>query len=276
MDKFMDHVKKSSIELIENTSHLMINDTYSFIFLRSEGLEHLKEHSLGGGNLLMVIGQFAVLSFLAKVYLILKNGDSPYISEKDIEQYNNDVNKVKETSPETWKQIKMYCKKPRLWEVNETKAFTQLISDFPENIGIPKEKDSIEKAWNDFRNKISHIATIANGNTALVFEFQEGQSFKSSKKFLDEVKEKSFLIRSQKERDKIRKEIIAENNQKGIATSTSLIASATYNQIRPDLLSRDIQKIMQWLMGKIKQNEFKDDNIKSLYDWLLMQHYVNR
>lgn len=271
----MDHIIKSSIELIENTCNLMINDTYSFIFLRSEGLSSLKKQSLGGGNLLMVIGQFAVLSFLAKVYLILKNGDSSYISEKDIEQYNVDVKKVKETNPETWKQIKLYCKKPRLWEVNETEAFVRLILDYPENIGIPKNENSIREVWQDFRNKISHIGTIANGNMALSFEFQEGETFNGAVKFLEEMKQESFHILSQKEKDKIRKEIIADNNKKGAPTSSLVIARATYNQIRPDLLSRDIKKIVQWLIKRIKDNEFKEDNIKSLYDWLLMQHYVN-
>ncbi|KKQ85821.1 MAG: hypothetical protein UT54_C0061G0004 [Candidatus Daviesbacteria bacterium GW2011_GWB1_39_5] len=263
--------------MIENTCHLMLNDTYSFVFLRSEGLKYLKKHSLGGGNLLMVIGQFAVLNFLAKVYVVVRNGTKSYVIEKDIGAYEESITNIKKKYPEIWKVVRKYCQKPRLWEVkNETEAFVRLILDYPEDIGISKNEDAVKKVWRDFRNKISHIATIANGNMSLTFEFQKGQDFEYARKFLENVKQKSFFIRNQEEKDKLRKEIIAENNKKGAFTSTEVIGRATNDQVRPDILSKDIQKIMQWLIKKIKNSEFEEDHIKSLYDWLLMQHYVNK
>lgn len=272
---FNDHVKNNSIELIERTCGLMLNDTNSFIFLRSEGLNLFKKYSLGGGNLLMVIGQFAVLNFLSKVYAVASRGEKAYKTEEDVRKYLEIIENLKQNNSEVLSKLKKYCKKPNLGEVNETMSFIELVKDYPENIGIPREETIIKKVWEDFRNKISHIATIANGNSAFVFEFQKNDSFNQAKRFIEKTNEKPFYILTKDEKNKMRKEIIADNNKKGIATSTSAIAGATYNQIRPDILSRDIRKIMRWLINRIKNNEFKEDNIGFLYDWLLTQHYVN-
>lgn len=269
--------KEECIKIIENTCGLMINDTYSFVFLRSEGLNYLKEHSLGGGNFLMIIGQFAVLNYLAKTYSILCSGEVVYVTQEDVKEFENIREDLKINHSEVWKKIKKLLKKPRLWDfINETEAFVKLIFDYPGDLGIPKNDESMMKVWNDYRNKLSHIASIGNNNISVTLEYWDQKTYIEAKEFLENENGKPFSISSKEEKNRLEKEIFAENNKRSMPTNTDVVWKATADKLIPDFLSRDIRKIISWLIGRIKADDFDNINIKQLYSWLLMQHYVSK
>lgn len=153
---------KNKLKNIIKSASLMLNDVDTFLLMRSEFIKNFEEfeisHGIGGGNFLSLIGQFAIINFLSKIYCILKKGESAFISQKQIDEWKELKDKLKKKEPGFWEEIKKYYEKnkPRLGEMNESEAFVLFINDCPVKI-LANKKDT-EKIWKYFRNKISHLA----------------------------------------------------------------------------------------------------------------------
>jgi len=260
-------VKDYTIKHIDS-SLIMLNDVNSFIFLRSKnGLSLLKQHNLGGGNLLSVLGQFTILNFLAKVHYLLEKGKGIYITPEKRER----ILKIKR---EANAKFKKYIFVPRLGDVNETEAFVSLVLNYPADLGIPKKKETIEKVWKDIRNKISHIATLEADNRAIPFEYinleyPESRDRPKNKNWIL----KAFVINSPGKRKKWRDEIKQEDPELKNPMS-KVMWNLHNNLVNIDLLNLSIKEIAGWIIGKINNDRYAKNHLFETKDWLKLQFQI--
>src|SRR3989344_9596922 len=73
----MGNEREEINKFLNNHPRMLLNDVDSFVFLRTNESRKIKGLGLGGGNFLSLLGHFAVLNLLAKVYKILTSGNRP-------------------------------------------------------------------------------------------------------------------------------------------------------------------------------------------------------
>ena len=118
----------------------IIGDTKTFQHLRLYEPELIEKEKLGGGNILTIIGLFAVINYFSKVYKILQSGKLPKENPYGKGNY-----------------------------FTEKEAFITLANDFPNSIIEDKQDEiTLNKLWQTFRCDLSHIAQIKLGNRVLV------------------------------------------------------------------------------------------------------------
>lgn len=146
----------------------IIHDIKTFQWLRWNNPGLIEKESLGGGNILSLLGLFSVINYLAKVYKILESGKQP----------TRDPNKDK----------KLFF--------TEEQAFKRLAMDYPDEIIQPIQSDAnLTKVWTIFRNVLSHTAQIPAGNQALVL-IQGATNIPPDilQKYIKESRDKSFTL----------------------------------------------------------------------------------
>lgn len=136
-----------------NRSFDIIADTNTYIWIRAVQPQILQENKeLGGGNLLMALGLSAVLNYLAKIYILLKEEGGITAEEiKQAKQWLKD-NQYEKLAFKDAIEIK------RVGQINETEAFKKLLADCPgANLGLTAEE--LLGVWRNVRNKLTHTAT---------------------------------------------------------------------------------------------------------------------
>lgn len=207
----------------------MIADTNTFIWLRHNQPEELKRNTdIGGGNLLMVLGLFSALNFLAKIYKILRKGDSCIVSSGEIKKLNSFIKKCPE--------IKKLIQPQVVGQVrNEEGAFVKLIKDSGSNFGLSDEV--LKYVWKSFRNYLVHSATIYPGDSSVTFILSD----KNFKQFMEHLAK--------------RKRPVFAKNQHG-------------SRCYPDILNIEVEYIKSWLVNEIESNNFSNNNIEAAFDWI--------
>lgn len=235
---------------------MMLNDVNSFIFLRSkEGLPILNEYKLGGGNLISLIGQLAILNFLAKIHFVLNKGDKAHATQDKIDK----ITGIRNASA----KLKKYIRVPMLGEMNEQQAFVFLILEYPKDIGIPKEEEKIKKVWNDLRNKISHVATIEVDNIAITFEY----STLDYPQISQPINPKPFRIINPSYRKNQRNKIKREDPDfKNPVSKTMWNLSS--DVVFVDFLNLSIQEIAGWIIDKINNDTYQENYLSETKKWI--------
>lgn len=144
----------------------IIHDVKTFQWLRWNMPNIFKEKDLGGGNILSILGLFPVLNYLSKVYKILESGKLPSLKQDS---------------------------DPKLY-FTEEQAFLRLLKDYPNKLVHPIQNDTnVKVIWKIFRNSLTHIAQISEGNQALVL-VQEAKNIPDDliKNYIKQSIEKSF------------------------------------------------------------------------------------
>jgi len=240
---------------------MMLNDVNSFIFLRSKtGYKILEEYKLGGGNHLSLIGQFAILNFISKIHFLLNKGTTAYVGPAEVDK----ITKLKRGAPSN---VREYVRVPRLGEINEKTAFVFLILKYPKNIGIPKVQNKIEKVWDDFRNKMSHLATIEADNSAMTLIYptiEYSQIFEEAKKW---TLAKPFIIIDPADREKHKAKIKKEDPSFKKPLSR-IMWNATSDVVTVDFLNIAIQEISDWIIENINKGFYSDDNLSETEKWI--------
>ena len=107
-----------------------------------------------------------------------------------------------------------------------------MVLDFQDHLGFGDDPEEIKKIWKDYRDRLSHMATPDRPVAA--FEIWKRLQF-------DE-----YLAK-------------IENNGNYPFQVDKLVV---------EFLVRDISRITKWLVDKISNNEFTDENIKKVVFWL--------
>lgn len=143
-------IKKEVQSYIINGVKNITNDSRSFLFLRIIHTDDInnKELNIGGGNLLIAMGNFTIFEYLAKIYYGL----------------TNDV--VKWFDCETFMKPADQC-------------FFNLIHDNNSGVSFGIEKLSsyeLTELWKEWRNKLSHLLRQKekHSSISLFFSFAEG------------------------------------------------------------------------------------------------------
>ena len=216
------------ISYIETASNI-IADANTFVYVRAEMPDALAENeNLGGGNLLMCLGLFTVIGYLAKIYAVLKNPDAPITQEQ-----NNQAREL----------IKPFSKTPaskaievkRTGSINETMAFKQLIIDCP-GLNFNLNSDELFKIWDGLRNNLVHMSTVKQGITALTR--MGGKDFSTAK-----MDANNFNI------------VFTKKSDGGVFVNV-------------DILIEKVNKIKDWLIGEIDKGTYDNKNIDLTLEWL--------
>jgi hypothetical protein len=145
-------------EKISDNCNLIHSDVNTFIWVKTDISAQFKDvpenYFIGGGNLLMVHGLFAVINFIAKAYTMLVQGyDLSEDNEKQWQQLLVD-------DPEFAKKYKTYKNKGYIYEkfsvINEEVAFKRLIKNADINWGYDDQQ--LSQIWKYYRNKLTHMA----------------------------------------------------------------------------------------------------------------------
>lgn len=129
-------MKDEVISYIADRTGNIVNDAYTFLWVRTTHLKEFEAKGFGGGNLLVALGLFATMNYLGKVYYLLI-GNPAHYNEKD--------------------ELK----------VDETQAFKELILAVPTISRLGLKEDEIVPAYKEIRHKLTHRIAPDFGNTML-------------------------------------------------------------------------------------------------------------
>lgn len=150
----------------------LVGDSRTFLWARLVNKEPFeKQKGIGGGNFLIVIGAFACLNLLSKIYWILsKNSDKyPLIDKLTQKKFEQQAKNIKqEVDRSKFELFFKYCSQGVKvgFQINEKEAFVNLVSDLYRdgiNLGLKDNRGLIGKAWDDLRKSFAHYATPGGG-----------------------------------------------------------------------------------------------------------------
>lgn len=213
-----------------NRSQAIIADTNTYIWLRSVNPKILNDiPELGGGNLLMALGLFAVINYLGKIYTILKGGIPVTKDQADAaNQWLKDKN-IKDSGFEKIIETK------RFGQLNETEAFKTLLNDCPGlNLGLSPEE--LKGVWHNIRNKLTHV--VSPGKDYQINARLGGGTY-----------------------EKAKKEAFNFNRVFYIDGSVRVHCNV-------DVLGIKVEKIKEWIIEQLNSNTFEEDNINRALRWV--------
>lgn len=224
----MSNIQEQLIYHIQSRVNMIVADANTFIWLRHDCPEDLEKNTnIGGGNLLMILGLFSALNFLAKIYKILCEGSFCIVNKEEIKKLNNFIKKYSE--------IKKIIQPKVIGQVrDEESAFVRLIKDSGSNFGLNDE--ALRYNWKSFRNSLVHSAIIYPGDSAVAFLTPD----KNFKQFLNYLKK--------------RKRPVFARNQHG-------------SRCYPDILNIEVEYIRDWLIKEIGNNKFSSRNMERAFNW---------
>lgn len=134
------------------------NDSRTFLLIRTFHISDISDDELciGGGNLLIAMGDFAVFEYLSRIYYGLTNDESKWFDSKD-----------------NWK-----FKHPA------DDCFVNLILNNQSGVSFGLENlkpDELKVLWNEWRNKLSHLLCQNEKHSSISFlsvgELQQRKSY---------------------------------------------------------------------------------------------------
>jgi hypothetical protein len=231
--------REKIIGTISDNCNLIHSDVNTFLWVKtdmSDEFENVPEnYFIGGGNLLMVHGLFAIINYLAKAYKILRKGYD--IDNKLKVSLNNFLENTISVNGKSKKAKKYFQFKP---EINETDAFAKFIEDSEVDWGLTE--DQIKEVWNFYRNSLTHMA-IPKG--LISGTRPESIAYQDKKKQFEVSSIKTFFKHS-------KKPLYACN---------------------ADMLNRDTMTLVEWLCKEIfDEDKYSDEQIQRLYSWLEIEN----
>jgi len=198
-------------------------DFETFLWLRTDGRASMDRNRLGGGNLLILLGEFAILNLIAKTYKVLRTGASLLRSDSD------DALEALRTCQIEYPALRAI--RVSNWEVSERNAFIGLARDYPLDFGLGQDREHIGRAWDRIRNKLSHMATLEKDTVAVALSFSEDITYKDAKDAIRVRTQPSFEHRGE-----------------------TLLCYV-------DLLNDDLERITDWICHDVEAGRF-DPNLE--------------
>lgn len=141
----MDKKREVHSYIIDRVKNIT-NDSRTFLLVRSTHTADISDSDLhiGGGNLLIAMGDFSVFEYLSRIYYGLTNNPSKWFDEKD-----------------SWK-----------FKQSADDCFVNLILNNQSGVsfGIENLKpDDLKTLWNEWRNKLSHLLCQNERHSSISF-----------------------------------------------------------------------------------------------------------
>lgn len=224
--------KKVAIIEYLNRAKYLVYDSNTFLKVRVERPFYIGDE-IGGGNLLIALGLFSAINYLAKIYVLL-NGQWTPPTPKDIEEAREQFKRV----DRKFREYLIFTK--RRDSVNETLAFTKLLLDqnCPQNLGIDQSEYS--NVYHDIRNHLTHRIAPNRGHTMMTFQSDEGDRTPYG-----DIK------------------ISIKNSNRHVFQKNGNVLICYV-----DILGRDVEKIADWLIKDVADDKFTKEGIDLTFDWL--------
>lgn len=152
-------------QLIRERVGFTTYDCDTFLNVKCHAIDHLK----GGGNIVMTIGLFAVVNFLAKVYRHLIE-PAAFVTEEDVKNVKQAGKHVQAEVPHLKGLVtaaKTGWKPPPLHGVdNEALSFVKMVNAIRGraiDLGLATPQDA-QNVWRTFSNRIAHMAWPSDGS----------------------------------------------------------------------------------------------------------------
>lgn len=122
------------------------NDSRTFLLVRTSHVADIGDEELhiGGGNLLIAMGNFAIFEYLSRIYFGLTNDENKWFDPKD-----------------NWK-----------FKHSADECFVNLILNNKSGISFGLENlkpDELKDLWNEWRNKLSHLLCQNEKHSSISF-----------------------------------------------------------------------------------------------------------
>lgn len=217
---------------LETRINYLVGDSRTFLWARLMNKETFEEQKgIGGGNFLIVIGDFACLNLLSKIYWILSKNSYqyPFVDKLTQKKFKEQAKNIKqEVDKSKFELFFKYCSQGvRVgFQINEKEAFVNLVRDLYRdgiNLGLKNDKRMIEKAWDDLRKSFAHYATPGGGQIGAFVK--NGMKKESLEDFIKEM-----------EKTKVSPLHVKRNGE--------IIVFS-------DLLNQYLERINNWLSNKI-------------------------
>ena len=227
----MSTAKQTLKHHLQTRVNYLVNDSRTFLWAKLVHRETFeKQQGIGGGNFLIVIGDFACLDLLSKIYWILSKdpNEYPFIDKNAQKEFKKQAEKIKEeVDKNNFDLFFKYCTQGLRvgFQINEKEAFVNLISALYRDgidLGLKDDRRMIEKVWNDLRTSFSHYAVPGSGNVAAFIGDAKGQAFGEIIENIAGIQTPPFII-----------------EQSGEVTTIS------------DLLNQYLEHINKWISNKI-------------------------
>jgi len=230
-------------EIIGQRASFIGGDCNTFIMAKSQKENFIHDWGTGGGNFLMAVGLFAVINFLSKVFSHLVE-PTAFISEAGRQTVIDAKRTLRQSHPELREVIARWPT-PRVGDVNEIRAFINLVTGLPSEIDLgisTQDNISAEEIWRTFRNFLTHMAWPGSPVSTITFINQpEIHNIEQILQAIDNSGLKAFY----------REDNIIKCNS--------------------DKLTIDAHKIAEWLCRQINGNRFTEENITSTLAWVTSQ-----
>lgn len=240
-------LKQSLKKHLDDRVGALVNDSRTFLFLKCyRGAKFFegKNPPIGGGNFLIILGAFAALNLLAKIYWILSK-DYPLIDIEVKTKFFEQKKLLKDSIKDHKNKFNIffeYCGAD-LREgpfIREKHAFYELVKDLHKDeidLGLGEDEDTINKIWDDLRNSPAHIA-IPQGKVGGVYPLNQVHWSPSVLKDLEKQYKTPF---------------IKQNGE------TLPVA---------ELLNEYVWKIKEWIFMKIDSQSISEQKIKYCFKLL--------
>ena len=249
---------------------VVVKDAFTHIYVMSEHQDDITRYDLGQGAFASSISLLATLNLLAKIHFILMKGKSVIVGQEEITSFNEVKNKIKNCDTIKWSEAEPFLRRRRLGEMNETEAFVTLIQSCPIEFGLPRDDAStLRKVWSTFRNKLTHLASLANdvnsGQMLVTLRIEPSSPgmFKTNLDFIKRSIHRSppFDIPPATTRTR---------NLFGVRSDIELHVKQmiTNDCCRVDSLAVAIEMTIDWLTKKITNNDYTSEHLEILEDWL--------
>jgi hypothetical protein len=151
--------EKESLLNYLKESLMILNDGFTFTWLRLSKYKSVIDNELGSGNYLALLGAFCTLNLASKIHYLINN-------DLKLEEKSKLNSKVNEKLEKLTKKERNRLEVKSIWKINEETAFINMISWYnkknPENkLGLSSE-NACKTVWKKVRNAIAHTGSPAN------------------------------------------------------------------------------------------------------------------
>lgn len=249
-------------------ARIVVQDALTYVYVMSEHQADITRYNLGHGAFASSISLLATLNLLAKIHHILINGKSVIVSNDQCNAFIKAKENIKNSSDVSWAEIKPFTRRPRIGEVNETKAFSSFVKACPVDFGLPRENSTeAQRIWATFRNKLTHLIALANdvksGQILMSVNIQPSQQgmYEPNLKFIrDRIGTyKPFDIPTEDTKAVFRNRLDIPADVK------QMILNDTCHVER---LAVAVDMTIDWLTKTINDGEYAEEHLEVLSAWL--------
>ena len=251
-----------------NNARLIVHDNLAFIYLMSEQQANVQRYSLGNGAFAASISLFAAINLISKIHYILIKGRTVYADQTAQDAYKRVSDTIKAQEELRWREVRRFMRKPRIGQINETAAFVQFIKSCSVDFGIDRsDNKEIERVWRSFRNKLTHIISVAGNQTSgqmlMTIDIRPSQPGM----YLENLRFIRGRIGTYKPFD-ITEEDVKEAFEARQDIDAESLQYILKDKCHVERLTIAVDMALDWIIEALQAGQYSEGNCKAVVEWM--------